>query len=249
MIRILFLGQKPIGTRCFCALTCHPHCRAVAVVTNLSDKVWWGDIKVADQATGLGLPVLDNADYTTEALLHLIGTSRAEWLLSVNHNRVIAPRVIDAVGGRALNLHLAPLPRYKGYYAANHALLNGDRQFGVTLHWMTAAVDGGDIAAQRDFDILPDETAQTLYAKSEEAGVAVFHDLLDRLGAGGQPERNPMPGFGTYYDRNSLNDLREIRSEDNRDRKARAFWFPPFEPAWEERDGTKTPVPPSSGPV
>ncbi len=54
---------------------------------------------------------------------------------------------------QVLNVHLAPLPRYRGRHPLHWALINGEKTFGVTIHQMTEVIDGGDIYWQREISI------------------------------------------------------------------------------------------------
>ncbi len=80
-----------------------------------------------------------------------------------------------------VNLHLAPLPEYRGRYSATHALLAGERRFGVTLHYVDAGIDTGPVIARRDFPIASDETMTSLRAKAVVTGLRLYADVLPRL--------------------------------------------------------------------
>ena len=82
-----------------------------------------------------------------------------------------------------LNVHLAPLPRYRGRHPLPWALINGESTFGVTIHQMTSVIDGGDIYWQRQISITPGMSVQELRTglmKELEAGFgAFFADLAE----------------------------------------------------------------------
>lgn len=107
-----------------------------------------------------------------------------------------------------VNLHLAPLPEYRGRFSATHAILNGS-EYGVTLHYVDEGIDTGPIIAERRFPILPAETALSLRARALVEGRRLFLATLPlllsevahgrRLPAHPQDERRAR-----YFDRFSL---------------------------------------------
>lgn len=61
-----------------------------------------------------------------------------------------------------LNVHLAPLPRYRGRHPLHWALINGEAKFGLTIHRMTSEIDAGDILWQRMVSVRPGTSVATL---------------------------------------------------------------------------------------
>ena len=91
----------------------------------------------------------------------------------------------------ALNLHGSLLPRYRGRCPVNWVLINGERETGVTLHYMEARPDRGDIVAQRAVPIADDDTALSLNRKLGEAARALLREAYPLLAAGTAP-RSPQ---------------------------------------------------------
>ena len=243
MAKAVFLGQKPLGEICFEHLRQTRGLEVVGAVTNRSpESVWWRSAAIWDAAQTSDIPVLDNVERDDERLSTLIAETQADVLISVQHNWIVSSSVLDAVGGRGFNLHLAPLPDYKGYNAFSHAILNGATTFGVSLHWMAEAADAGDMAYSRMFPLNGRETSRQIYEIAFQAGLACFDALLVDLCEGRDIPRTPLVGEGSFYGRASLNDLREVSLNADPEtiaRRARAFAFEPFEPAYFKVDGRK----------
>ena len=77
-----------------------------------------------------------------------------------------------------LNVHLAPLPRYRGRHPLHWALINGESEFGVTIHRMTAKIDGGDIYWQKMVPVDEGMSVQALRKRLIEALEADFGNFL-----------------------------------------------------------------------
>ena len=108
-----------------------------------------------------------------------------------------------------VNLHLAPLPQYRGRFSATHAILNGDRSFGVTLHYIDEGIDTGPIIAELRFPIVERETAASLRQRARFWGMRLFAktlpELLRAAYEGRRAAASPQDAsLARYYDRFSL---------------------------------------------
>jgi len=113
--------------------------------------------------------------------------------------------VPDSLLERALwlNVHPSLLPRWRGAAPVERSLMAGDTRTGVTIHRTVTELDAGPIAAQRAFDIGPDDDAGTIYARSAE----VAAELLDEVLAEDETVFTPQPEEGVTY-------AEKIRPED-----------------------------------
>ena len=111
----------------------------------------------------------------------------------------------DSLLDRALwlNVHPSLLPRWRGAAPVERALMAGDVRTGVTIHRTIAELDAGPIAAQRAFDVGPDDDAGAIYARSAE----IAAELLGEVLAQPEPAFTPQPGDGVTY-------AEKIRPED-----------------------------------
>jgi methionyl-tRNA formyltransferase len=79
-----------------------------------------------------------------------------------------------------VNLHLAPLPEYRGRYSAAHAVAEGARSFGVTLHYVDAGIDTGPIIAEARFGI-DGYTVEQVQNLARGAGIRLFAEVMPWL--------------------------------------------------------------------
>jgi phosphoribosylglycinamide formyltransferase-1 len=73
--------------------------------------------------------------------------------------------LIDAFPNAVLNIHPSLLPSFPGLHAQQQALDYGVKTSGVTVHFVTAELDGGPIIVQRSVPVLDDDTQETLGAR------------------------------------------------------------------------------------
>ena len=246
MYNIMYLGIKPVGERCFQELINHDrkNIKLCVVVSNENaNTVWWGTNGIWRYASENKVPFISSQERNLAKIAKYIKVYDVKCLKSNGYGWILPSGILELVSGCAFNLHLAPLPAYKGNYTFNHAILNGEKQYGVTLHYMTERVDEGKYVFMPLFDVREDETAYSLYKKSLQLGVECFLRLLNKMEDDETIEGLPMAGEGRFYSRKNMDELRKIYDINNSeevDKKSRAFYFPPFKSAfYEDKCGKK----------
>lgn len=191
--RCVLIGGESLLIQCAEILEQRGH-SVVAVVSHRSSIRKW--------AAGRGVRVLhDVAALRAAAELRPI-----DYLFSVTNLSVLPADVIELPVRGAINFHDGPLPEYAGLNTPVWALLNGEKNYGITWHRMTTAVDQGDILVQRRFAIAAGETSLTLNTKCYEAAIEGFEALMTGLEAGdlvGQPQPRALEHYYGRKDRPS----------------------------------------------
>lgn len=104
------------------------------------------------------------------------------------------------------NFHPAPLPKYKGRNLCYHAIMNGEKEFGASLHYMDENFDTGDIIEVLDFSIPEWATAEDLSGFAISASRQLFQLYFPRIIAGEEFPRTPNVG-GKYYKKEEIEDF------------------------------------------
>jgi methionyl-tRNA formyltransferase len=112
-----------------------------------------------------------------------VRAERVDLLLNVHSLYLVHPEVLAAPRIGSFNVHPGPLPEYAGLNAPSWAILRGERMHGVTVHWMDAGIDTGEIAYEARFEIEPGDTAFTLSAKGVRATLPLLQALLEAAAA------------------------------------------------------------------
>lgn len=174
---VVFAGTRGLATRCllFVIETCGKDHIAGVVGASRYEKTWWRhetSEELWEVADRFGIPFFESMDDVP-----LLGT----FLVSVMWNKIVPPRILARFDGGGINLHPGPLPEYRGSFARTHAILNGDKSFGVTVHYLSERVDRGDIIGELQFPVLPSETALSLDTRAQLYGYALFCQVWLRL--------------------------------------------------------------------
>lgn len=154
-------------------------------------------------ASSSGIETLPAREVRRPALASRLRDAGVDLLLNVHSLHVIHDAVLDAPVIGAFNLHPGPLPRYAGLNAPSHAIANGEGEHGVTLHWMDAGIDTGDVAWQTRFEIGETETGLALSARCIREGIALLKTLLDVAARDPSaiPRHKQDPGERSYFGR------------------------------------------------
>lgn len=99
----------------------------------------------------------------------------------------------------AINLHGAPLPRYRGAHPINWMIINGETEGAVTCHYISDGLDNGEIISQYTFPILVTETAYDIRPKIESTGRRLLKDVLRRFKVEGKVAGIPQNEDNALY--------------------------------------------------
>lgn len=152
---------------------------------------------VKERGAALGLPVLQPAQLRGDALRHVIGL-RPDVLVWAAYGNLVPKALLEAVGGRALNVHPSLLPRWRGAEPVAHPILAGDERTGVTLMEGTGELDAGAIVSHDVVEIAPAETAGELEARLADLGGRMLERDLPRYLRGEVVPRPQDPALVTW---------------------------------------------------
>jgi len=83
----------------------------------------------------------------------------------VAYGKIIPEEILNIPEFGSLNIHYSLLPKYRGASPVESAILNGEKETGVSIQKMIYKLDAGDIVTQEQLEILPDETAPELRSR------------------------------------------------------------------------------------
>jgi methionyl-tRNA formyltransferase len=198
-LRIVVFGYHTIGYRCLKELLDRRK-EICAVVTHQDDPhehVWFES--VVELAHAAGVPVLSPNTPNTPAIVSHIATLQPDLILSFYYRRLLCQALLAIPRLGAINLHGSLLPRYRGRAPVNWVLVNGETHTGVTLHYMIAQADAGDIIAQRVVPIAFEDTALMLFDRIAQAAVELLRETFPLIKAGLAPPTPQDPARATYF--------------------------------------------------
>lgn len=103
------------------------------------------------------------------------------------YGKLLPQALLDIPRTAIINVHSSLLPQYRGAAPINWAILNGDEETGVTIQYMAAELDAGDILLAKKTAIDPQEDAAQLYCRLAELGGEAASEALALLERGEAP--------------------------------------------------------------
>lgn len=116
-----------------------------------------------------------------EQLVEMLRNAGAEVIVLAGFMRVLKEPMLAAFPRRIINIHPSLLPQFPGLEAWKQALVANEKWTGVTVHYVDAQVDHGEIIAQRKMPILPDDTPESLHARIQEVEHVLYPEALGQV--------------------------------------------------------------------
>jgi len=102
-------------------------------------------------------------------LVHMLRQAQVHLVALAGFMRVLHAPMLNAFQGRIINIHPSLLPKFPGLEAWKQALGAGEKVTGCTVHYVDEKIDHGNIIAQREVRILPDDTPASLHGRIQIA--------------------------------------------------------------------------------
>ena len=185
-LRIVFMGTPEFAVASLRRLVADGY-NIVAVVTTpdkpagRGQKLHQSDVKVA--AHELGLPILQPEKLRDEAFVKAMQDLNPDLGIVIAFRML--PEIIWAMPKLGtFNLHASLLPQYRGAAPINWAIINGEKQTGITTFLLNHEIDKGAIIGQAVEPILPEDNIGTLYDKLMTRGCDLVVDTVERIATG-----------------------------------------------------------------
>lgn len=232
MKRIAFLGAKTIGLECLKILDGLQEKGQFTIDALFTDltRNKEANLRLIEFARDRNIEIYEDID-------DIISLPAFDYIISIQYNRILKAVHIDRAKKLALNLHMAPLPEYRGCNQFSFAIVDGRAIFGTTLHKIEEGIDSGDIIAESRFPVPENCFVTELYELTYRKSIELFDNhilkiLQDDFTLVSQDSLIPVRGTKTIY-RKDIAKLKEIDLEWDRnkiERHVRACLMPGFEP-------------------
>jgi methionyl-tRNA formyltransferase len=114
----------------------------------------------------------------------LVAPYMSDLFVSMSFNQIFKSKLLDLPRLKAINCHAGKLPFYRGRNVLNWVLINGENEFGITVHYMDDGIDTGDIILQRIFEITETDNYAKLLVKAYKECGAILYDSIKLVQAG-----------------------------------------------------------------
>ncbi|MEA2029513.1 MAG: formyltransferase family protein, partial [Campylobacterota bacterium] len=123
------------------------------VVLALSNNPNAKGIEVA-KSYGVDVKVINHKEYDSREafdskVVEVVSIYKPDLTILAGFMRVVTPIFTDSI--KSINLHPSLLPKYKGLHAIERSYESGDKEAGVSVHWVNSELDGGEVILQKRF--------------------------------------------------------------------------------------------------
>jgi methionyl-tRNA formyltransferase len=150
-------------------------------------------------ARGFSIPYFYVPNLKSPQFGQLIDQYQPELLISISCPQIIGKNIRDRIPRGCINVHGAPLPRYRGLMPAFWMLCKGENTAAATVHELSAKLDDGPILLQREVAISCADTWDSLVCKTKEAGSQALIEAVALIRQGKVQTRENREDQATYF--------------------------------------------------
>jgi len=215
-MRIVFIGQAPFGGESLEALLEQGE-EVVGVITveDPPDPTYPNPVK--DCAIDHGI-ALYQANYLKKPeAIDWVGNLQPDLLVLAFVTTFVPKEMIDCATHGGINYHPSLLPKYRGGSAINWAIINGETETGVTIHYIDEGVDTGPILLQEAVDITSDDTAKSVYFKKlYPLGIRMIAEAVRQIREGTATSRSQDESESSFQPVITTNDTQIVWTQPTR---------------------------------
>ena len=186
-MNIMFMGTPEISAICLERLILDGH-NVTSVITGEDKPRGRGNVMTPTatktMARSHGIAVYTPRTLRDEAFSALLSELSPDLIVVVAYGKILPKNVIDFPKYGCVNLHVSLLPKYRGAAPMQRAIMEGERETGVTVMYMDEGLDTGDIISVSRFCIGPEDDFEAIHDRSAEVGSRLLSDTLIEISEG-----------------------------------------------------------------
>lgn len=211
-MRIVFMGTPDFSVPVLEALLKAGH-EIAGVVTQPDKPKGRGKAvlmtPVKEKALEHGLSVYQPLKVRTPQFVEILKGLKPDVMVVVAFGQILTKEVLMIPPMGCVNVHASLLPKYRGAAPIQWAIIDGEKETGVTTMMMDEGIDTGDMLEKTVIPVADDETGDSLHAKLSEAGAKLIVSTLKKL-QDGTAVRTPQSDEGTCYAKMLKKDMGDI---------------------------------------
>lgn len=186
-MKIVFMGTPDFAVGALEAIIKAGH-EVVAVVTQPDKPKGRGKEMqfppVKECAVKYNVPVFQPVKVKTPESVEILRSYGAEMFVVAAFGQFLSKEILQMPKYGCINIHASLLPKYRGAAPIQWAVINGDKESGVTIMQMAEGIDTGDMLLKRAIPIEKKETGEGLYTKLSALGAELITEAISGIEAG-----------------------------------------------------------------
>jgi len=193
-MRLVYFGDGIWAAKCLQRLLHDGH-RVLAVVLRSRPS----DNSLAELAERAGIPTRAPGRVNASEFVSWIQMLEPDLNISMSYDQILRRPIIESAPKGFINCHAGKLPYYRGRNVINWAIINNEKDIGLTVHYVDEGIDTGDMILQRILPITWEDTYGSVLAKVRDAFPGLLSEAV-RLIETGEVQRQPQAHLdGTYF--------------------------------------------------
>lgn len=139
------------------------------------------DDRLVQQATECDIAILNHCNINDPDFIEIIRNYKCDLFVSMSFDQIFGKQIINLPLCMTINCHAGKLPFYRGRNALNWALINDEKEFGITVHAVDENIDTGDILVQRTYTITDDDNYATLLRTAEIECASLLYETVKTI--------------------------------------------------------------------
>lgn len=199
MAKIIFMGTPDFAQESLKALYQAGH-NILAVVTN-PDRPKGRGMKLAispvkEYALSKNIEVLQPEKIkNNNEFIEKLRSMNPEYICVVAYGKILPKELLQIPPKGCINVHGSLLPKYRGAAPIQWAVLNGDKQTGITTMYMDEGMDTGDMILKQTIQIGENETTGELWEKMSKMGGELLVETIKQIEAGTAPREKQTGNY------------------------------------------------------
>lgn len=181
MIRVVYMGTPDIAAVILQRLLREPYKVVLAVTQPDRPKGRGKELAkspvkiVAEEA---GIPVFQPVKLRDPEAVKTVAKAKPDMIIVAAFGQILPKEVLELPKYGCINVHASLLPAYRGAAPIQWAILDGQKETGITIMKMDEGLDTGDILLQKSIEIAPDETGGSLHDRLAELGAEALTEAI-----------------------------------------------------------------------
>lgn len=142
------------------------------------------DLVLIEICKKYNIPRLKHPKVNSEEFLELVSEYKCDIFVSMSFNQIFRTQIINLTSKKMINCHAGLLPFYRGRNILNWALINDEKEFGVSVHYVDEGIDTGDIIVQNSYEISDNDSYATLLERAYDYCADTLYEALDQIDKG-----------------------------------------------------------------
>ena len=196
-MRILFAGNKERGINCLSAAI--NKYDIVGIIANPPSNESTQTNSFVEFSKTQKIPLFQPENANDPKFLDSIKKLNPELIVLAGYGQIVKKDFISSAKLGCINLHAGKLPEYRGSSPINWALINGEKEFTISIIQIDEGVDTGDILAEKSFQISINDTVKELHEKTNEAFPKLLISVIEKIKQGTLNPKKQNESKSSYY--------------------------------------------------